>query len=286
MSQRGRWARPFPRTGRVLQASGESLAELKNPAHGLTPPGDGRLILILRVVLNFLPCPPSDWRSDLRQGNIHHSTNWRSPMRLLLSRTFLYITLIAGLACVPVSAQTLSDLHNFTGQPDGGYPGGNVVADKNGNLYGTSEGGGSGCTPIGCGTVWELSPPATAGGAWTETILYNFQGTSSDGSSPWGGLTMDAKGNLWGTTQFGGGSRCSGGCGTVFQLKRPTSGGNWTHHLAHSFAGGTHDGQQPLGGVVFDSAGNLYGTALGGGSHTSCAGGSWDRVQDDSFRRE
>jgi hypothetical protein len=195
-------------------------------------------------------------------------------MRLLLSRFFLFTAVIAGLVCLPVSAQTLNDLHNFTSQPDGGYPGGNVVADKNGNLYGTSEEGGSGCAPIGCGTIWELSPPATAGGPSTETILYNFQGTSSDGSSPWGGLTMDTKGNLWGTTQFGGGSRCLTGCGTIFQLKRPTSGGSWTHHLAHSFAGGTHDGQQPLGGVVFDSAGNLYGTALGGGSHTSCPGGS------------
>lgn len=191
-------------------------------------------------------------------------------MRLLISRLALRITVAvavtAGPLNLPTTAQTLSVLHNFVGQPDGGYPGGMVVEDKDGNLYGTSEGGGSNCSPNGCGTVWELSP--TAGGVWTETILYNFQGTSTDGSSPWGGLAMDSRGNLWGTTQFGGGSACgSTGCGTVFQLKRPASGSTtWTHHLAHSFAGGTRDGAQPLGGVVFDSTGNVYGTALSGGS--------------------
>src|SRR5262249_42360389 len=146
---------------------------------------------------------------------------------------------------------------------DGANPQAGLIFDSSGNLYGTATGGGraSNCTG-GCGVVFELSPPATAGGTWTPTLLHSFAGGAGDGANPRAGLIADSSGNLYGTTMLGGGTGCAGaGCGTVFELFPPaTSGGTWTERLLHSFAGGAGDGSFPSSGLIFDRSGNLYGT--------------------------
>ena len=143
-------------------------------------------------------------------------------------------------------------LYNFSGQPDGVDPEANLIMDNAGNLYGTTRLG-SGNFGNGYGTVFELSP--TGSGFYKETILYSFTG-GSDGEEPIAGVTMDAAGNLFGTTSLGGNGSCTNGCGTVFKLSRGTAG--YTKATLHSFTGGS-DGLLPSG-LILDSAGNLYGT--------------------------
>ncbi|MFZ0319285.1 MAG: choice-of-anchor tandem repeat GloVer-containing protein [Candidatus Sulfotelmatobacter sp.] len=162
---------------------------------------------------------------------------------------------------------TEKTLLTFTSTSTGTRPFGGLIFDSEGNLYGTTESGGTvknGCAS-GCGTVFKLSP---APGAWTETILYNFAGGSSDGSEPSAGVIFDQAGNLYGTTSFGGikAIECGGGCGTVFKLT-PNAGGAWTESLLYEFTGAQGDGGTPDAGVIFDQAGNLYGTTSLGGNH-------------------
>ena len=180
-------------------------------------------------------------------------------------------------------AWTETVLYVFKGHAynDGATPEGGVLIDQAGNLYGTTGYGGSGpCTllggAVGCGTVYELSPPAKQGDPWTETVLYSFQG-GNDGYVASGDLVLDKAGNLYGATLFGGGkgttcdSLYGGQCGTVFELSPPkTKGGKWTEKVLHSFAGGT-DGAEPNGGLVLDGAGAVYGTTAWGGG-ASCQG--------------
>jgi uncharacterized repeat protein (TIGR03803 family) len=150
------------------------------------------------------------------------------------------------------SGYTESILYTFTGGSDGGYPfqDGKLLLDKSGNLYGTTSSGGA----YGFGTVFELTPSPSG---WTETVLYSFTG-GNDGGNPNAGVI--AKGpNLYGVTYYGGAS----GSGAVFELKR--SKGVWTESVLYSFAGGT-DSANPEGGVIFDKAGNLYGTGSLGGT--------------------
>jgi uncharacterized repeat protein (TIGR03803 family) len=113
---------------------------------------------------------------------------------------------------------------------------------------------------LNCGVVYKLTPKS--GGAWTESVIYNFQG-GSDGGTPYAGLIFDQSGNLYGTTQEGGGTACRYGCGVVFQLT-PQSNGSWTESVLYSFTGGS-DGGVPLAGLIFDAKGNLYGTTYIGG---------------------
>jgi uncharacterized repeat protein (TIGR03803 family) len=171
-------------------------------------------------------------------------------------------------------------LYSFQGGTDGSTPAGGVVFDAAGNLYGaTEQGGGSDCKPTGyCGTVFRLKPPAQKGGAWTETVLHVFVGVTStehDGADPGGGLVIDAAGNLYGTTAYGGSGNCvlvgiQGGCGTVFELEPPkTKGGAWAYKILYSLQG-DKDGHFPWGDLVFDGAGNLYGATQFGGGYGSC----------------
>ena len=144
-----------------------------------------------------------------------------------------------------------------------------LVLDKAGNLYGTTASGGTGGCAGGCGGVFKLAPPAQMGGAWTETVLFNFSGTFEEGGGTSGGLTIDEQGALYGTTyQFSGGP-----AGTVFRLTPPTTeGGHWTHTVLYAFAGFT-DGAHPEAEVVFDKNGNLYGTtSYGGNGGPNCFG--------------
>jgi hypothetical protein len=155
-------------------------------------------------------------------------------------------------------------LYRFTHGTDGAYPIGNLLLDSAGNLYGTTLGGGSfngnNCSLFGCGVVYELSPGASG---WTETVLHRFTG-DSDGWEPMA-LTPDTRGNFLGVAGFGGtvNGSCGGGCGTLFKLA-PGAGG-WTLSVIHSFSGGS-DGAYPKSPLVFDTQGNLFGTAAGGGS--------------------
>ncbi len=149
-------------------------------------------------------------------------------------------------------------IYGFTGGVDGGDPATRLVFDASGNGYGTTVAGGT----FGYGTVFELK--RTSGGKFQEIVLHNFSGMP-DGKNPYGGVTFDAAGNLYGTTVAGGnGGTCVGdGCGSVFELA--PSGGGWTESVIYSFAGGT-DGSGAGGGVVFDKSGNLFGMTPDGGT--------------------
>jgi uncharacterized repeat protein (TIGR03803 family) len=152
-----------------------------------------------------------------------------------------------------------SVLYGFTGAGDGGEPGyGDLVFDQAGSLYGTTITGGVGkCnSPVEtCGLVFKLTP---SNGGWTESVLYTFQGGSSDGGSPYAGVIFDQVGNLYGTTALGG----QYGYGTVYQLT--PSGSGWVENILYAFHGG-EDGINPTGGLIFDQSGNLYGTTSAGG---------------------
>ena len=180
-------------------------------------------------------------------------------------------------------AWTETVLYVFRGYAygDGATPEGGLIIDDAGNLYGTTGYGGTGSCPllggpVGCGTVYELSPPAEAGDPWTETVLYSFQDVN-DGYVAYGDLTFDKAGNLYGVTLFGGGkgttcnSLYGGQCGTVFELSPPkVKGGQWMETVLHRFAGVAQsaqfgDGASPNGGLVIDTMDNLYGTTLLGG---------------------
>jgi uncharacterized repeat protein (TIGR03803 family) len=99
--------------------------------------------------------------------------------------------------------------------------------------------------------------------AQSERVLYNFHGGTDDGTNPSTALVADSAGNLFGTTTDGGSGSCTGGCGTIFELK-PTTSGRWIETVLYSFQSG-NDGAAPSAGLVFDQAGNLYGTTIGGG---------------------
>jgi uncharacterized repeat protein (TIGR03803 family) len=199
---------------------------------------------------------------------------------------------------------TESVLYSFAGGSDGSYPDGNVVADKHGNLYGTTySGGGRGCGGNGTETVLHafaggrdgaipLSSPVESQGKYygtttqggtrkcgpyncgtvfeiaangNERVVHRFLG-GADGAYPGSDLIADSAGNLYGTTVLGGSGGCDGsGCGTVFKLAPDGS-----ETVLHAFVGGS-DGSGPTSPLVEDASGNLYGTtAIGGGS--SCQG--------------
>ena len=148
-------------------------------------------------------------------------------------------------------------LYRFTGGTDGGQPLGDLVFDQAGNIYGTTQEGGlpHSCGNLGCGVVYELT---RSGSSWTESAIYQFTG-GSDGDIPNGGVVFDHSGNLFGTTVSGGSSNF----GTVFQLT--PSGSGWTQKVLYNFLD-HNDGELPNSGVIFDAAGNLYGTTVFGGT--------------------
>jgi uncharacterized repeat protein (TIGR03803 family) len=146
-------------------------------------------------------------------------------------------------------------LYNFAGNPtDGAGPLGTLVLDHAGNLYGTTQGGGSSFN----GVVFKLDA------AGNETLLHDFTG-GADGGQPWAGLIRDTKGNLYGTAEVGGTGCGSYGCGLVFML---SPGGEETVLLR--FHGYPTDGQDPFGALVQDASGNVYGTTFSGGTELRC----------------
>ncbi|MFZ0321716.1 MAG: choice-of-anchor tandem repeat GloVer-containing protein [Candidatus Sulfotelmatobacter sp.] len=175
-------------------------------------------------------------------------------LRLLLS----FAVMFAALTTVrSASAQQETVFFNFDngGPNSGSVPYSALISDSAGNFYGTEYGGSSSA-----GLVYELSP--AAGGGWTQEILHSFTLNSTDGNMPFGGVILDRAGNLYGTTCAGGNSSNQGG--TVFELKRTKNG--WAEFILHSF-GNFLDGGCPTSKLLFDSAGNLYGTTNGGGAH-------------------
>jgi uncharacterized repeat protein (TIGR03803 family) len=182
--------------------------------------------------------------------NEKHSVAWSVALLTTLGLVF---------STQPAPAQTFTVLHNFTVGRDGGNPLAGVTLDRAGNLYGTASIGG-----IGHGTVYQLK---RSGSNWIFNTLYTFGGGDSDGNTPYARVVFGPNGTLYGTTQTGGASNA----GTVFNLRPqakacPNASCLWTDTLLHSFIPGNGDGDNPLyGDLLFDQAGNIYGTAWGGG---------------------
>ena len=174
----------------------------------------------------------------------------------------------------PWTKTILYTLDYSSDQTTGFVPLGDLAFDAAGDVYGTTQYGGTSsyCT-LGCGLVYQLTE---SGGVWTENILYTFQGLN-DGASPQSGVIFDQAGNLYGTAFSDGTLRSN--YGTVFELS--PSGSGWTETTLYQFHDSS-DGAGPAGGLIFDSAGNLYGTTESGGSgdggtvfEMSPSGGGW-----------
>jgi len=144
----------------------------------------------------------------------------------------------------PATGQTYTILHTFKGI-DGARPQASLILDAKGNLYGTTEEGGT----FGLGTVFRLDATGR------ERVLHSFSGTGGDGAYPWARVIRDSVGTLYGTTWKGG----AYGYGTVFKLNK-----SGTETILYAFTGGA-DGASPFSGLVRDTAGNLYGTTSAGG---------------------
>ena len=154
-------------------------------------------------------------------------------------------------------------LYSFQDGDDGAVPSSGLIADKSGNLYGTTTnvGGVTSCN-VHCGSIFELSPPASKHASWSFTILYDFTG-GKDGGLPQGGLMFGRDGTLYGTANVGG-RYGKFGDGVLFQLK--AAKGHWTEKVLHDFGRG-NDGRNPHGGLEADGKGNLYGTTANGGKY-------------------
>jgi uncharacterized repeat protein (TIGR03803 family) len=172
-----------------------------------------------------------------------------------LALVFVLSTVFAGKS---VQAQTYHPLYTFNGvnSANGSSPT-SLVADRAGNVYGATSGGGA----FGFGTIFKLSA------AGKETVLYSFTG-GADGGNPEAGLVRDAAGNLYGTAQRYGSSKCPSyiavGCGTVFQLSPSRK-----LAILHAFTGA--DGMAPGAILFLDSKGSLYGTTILGGNNPNCS---------------
>jgi uncharacterized repeat protein (TIGR03803 family) len=254
------------------------------------------------TVFELLPKVAGGWREKVLHNFSATGTEGTSPFTNLIfdAAGNLYGTAYSGgdVACVtnnggacgtvfelsPTEAGdwTLKVLHKFNGI-DGAYPAAGLIFDRGGNLYGTTSGGGSDLLNQ-LGTVFELS--RTASGAWTEKVLHDFNAVD-DGNQPLAGLIFDTAGNLYGTTPYGGDG--AGSVGTVFQLS-PTATGHWIEKVLYGFITAV-DGAVPRASLIFDTAGNLYGTtSLGGANHygtvfeLSTAGvGNWTEKVLHSF---
>lgn len=171
-----------------------------------------------------------------------------------LSGPAFALALVSVFAIQPASAQTFTVLHEFTDGADGAGPLTGLTIDPGGHLFGTTTAGGTGN-----GTVFEMK---RAGNGWTFATLYTFLGDNgNDGATPEARVGFGPNGTLYGTTAHGGGGkRCGGGCGTVFNLRPPATICNrsscpWTETILYRFLGNrVNDGFGPLGDLVFDQA--------------------------------
>jgi uncharacterized repeat protein (TIGR03803 family) len=206
-------------------------------------------------------------------------------------RKTVFISTVLVLASIAVSAASndggsITVLHTFTGA-EGAFPLASLTPDASGNLYGTTQIGGS----YGAGVVFQLA--LTADGRRRYSVLHEFTG-GDDGGQPLGGLVFDKDGNAYGTAASGG----AFGVGLVFKLSPAVlPGGQPAETVLYSFQGGS-DGELPFGNVIFDAAGHLYGTTSRGGvGHVGCfqagcgtiyelsptASGPWQETQLHAF---
>ena len=214
--------------------------------------------------------------------------NWspaNATLAIIITLLFLiFLFLLITLTAQPVQAQTFQVIHNFAGRPDGGDPIAGLTMDAAGNLYGTTLGGGS---LHGGGSVFKL---AHRGSGWVLTPLHDFSGTDND-AHPWAGVTFGPNGRLYGTTMLDDGA--------VFNLQPPPNApasvlDPWTETVIHQFSGDDNDGYNPVyGKLVFDQAGNLYGTTESGGAFNvgtvyemTPSNGGWTESVIYSFRDE
>jgi uncharacterized repeat protein (TIGR03803 family) len=190
----------------------------------------------------------------MREPRHYRTTDIRASKAITLLQTVAFLG--CAMLLQTAQAQTFSVLYSFKGAPDGSFPSSGLVRDAAGNLYGTTNLGGTStaCNSDGCGTVFKID---TSG---NETILHNFNGL--DGQYPIAGLIRDGNGNFYGTTTYGG----TYGYGVVFKMD-PTG----VETVLYNFTGGS-DGSRPNAGLVRDSGGNLYGTTVEGGSSTCSLG--------------
>jgi hypothetical protein len=257
-----------------------------------------RLLLLFMLVLALVSAASAEWKEKVlysfqgapdgatpigavvfdQQGDLYGATQegGSSSCRSILQCGTVYQVAPPAKRGAP---WTETVLYVFKGNAnnDGASPYGGLVVDNAGNLYGTTGYGGTGScvvlgTLMGCGTVFELSPPKQKGDAWTETVIYSFP-SAKQGYVPFGDLVFDGAGNLYGATYFGGGhgTTCDSFCqycGAIFELSPPkTKGGKWTEKVLHGFKAGT-DGAYPYGDLVFDSTGAIYGTTSTGGNQS------------------
>jgi uncharacterized repeat protein (TIGR03803 family) len=155
---------------------------------------------------------------------------------------------------------SLTAIYSFRPAPDVSSPTSGVTQDAQGNFYGVANAGGT----LGYGGIFKID---TSG---HETVLHSFAGSPSDANYPLGNLAIDAAGNLYGTSLFGGPEVCADnneGCGNVFELS-PNSDGSWTESILYTFCSLSNctDGYFPYSGVILDKSGDIYGTTAGGGN--------------------
>jgi hypothetical protein len=247
----------FPIAGVTLNAAGN--------VYGASEPGAGNQ----GVIYELTPSSSGFWNVDVLHafsGDKDGGQPWAAP--IFGKAGHLYGTATNG----PIDpgqdgmVYELTPSHGrwqekifpgFSSKKDGAHPSAELVFDKADNLYSTTVDGGTGCRPVGCGTVFKMSK---MNGHWVETVIYDFKG-GIDGTFPSSALVLDKRGNLYGTTEVGGIGPCdiesTPGCGTVFKLT-PRPKGQWKKSVIYSPDGSAGGGL--FGGVVFDKAGNLYGT--------------------------
>ncbi len=247
------------------QPMGSLVADAAGNLYGTTDAGN------IGNIFELTPTPDGGWSEQVLHTFHNTTSDGRAPVAGLILdvKGNLYGTTTFGGAngrgtvfeLMPNGDGTWTEqlLYSFGAETstDGQVPYDRLIFDKKGNLYGTTEQGGAYSS---YGTVFELSP--SAGGVWTETVLYNFGSPVDTGVSPYAGLTFDANGNLYGATSKGG----SRGAGTVFELS-PATSGNWTETVLYNFGANATDARSPQGDLIFDAHGNLYSTTTTGGTY-------------------
>jgi uncharacterized repeat protein (TIGR03803 family) len=226
------------------------------------------------TIFELTPNSDGSWKESVLYSfcSLTHCSDGANPLAGLIfdQDGDLYGTTSAGGAygwgsvfeLTPNAGRTWEErvLHHFTGGKDGFYPSAGLIFDNAGKLYGTTNGSGEfGCSGTSCGVIFELKP--SSNGQWTEKVLHTFNG--KDGRNPYAGLIFDHGGNLYGTT-------VGSGNGTVFKLT-PNRDGSWTENVLSRFTR-RQDGQWPYDSLTFDQVGNLYSVTLRGGSLNKCSG--------------
>ncbi len=176
------------------------------------------------------------------------------------------VLFLAAVSTGEAHAQSYHVIYSFTGCLDGNLPSNTLLLGKSGSLYGTTIEGGAGCGVGGLGVAFQLRH---SGNGWVYSTMHKFTGGSQDGAAPYsyGGLTVGPDGGYYGTASLGG----SANAGVVFRIRaKPQIACKtllcppWTEDIVHQFTG-SPDGEEPLGSVAFDAAGNMYGTTVHGG---------------------